>query len=184
MSILNIGQSGIGSRAVWAASTTSNNIANASTPGYNREQIVRPKLAGRESTAAWFRRCRHVRSKLCNVCTTASLRATQVNIAQSSYSSLNTQLHADFANQQHVRQARARVCRRRSKASTTSVQTAQPRIRAPRPRARASDGGAVAGFPVPAVRASSCSQISQGVNTQLQTTSVRASTTMRRRSPA
>jgi flagellar hook-associated protein 1 FlgK len=86
MSILNIAQSGLAA-AQLGLSTTANNIANASTPGYNREQIVQSESLGQNSGSGFLGSGTDVQTieRLYN-----SFLATQQNVAQSSYSSLNT----------------------------------------------------------------------------------------------
>jgi flagellar hook-associated protein 1 FlgK len=100
MSILNIGQSALAAAQIGLA-TTSNNIANASTPGYNREQIVQTEAGGQNTGSGFIGAGAAVQTvqRLYN-----SFLATQQNTAQSQYSSLNTnytqisQINNMFAN--------------------------------------------------------------------------------------
>jgi len=100
MSILNIGQSALAAAQMGLA-TTSNNIANASTPGYNREQIVQTEAGGQNTGSGFIGAGTAVQTvqRLYN-----SFLATQQNTAQSQYSSLNTnytqisQINNMFAN--------------------------------------------------------------------------------------
>ncbi|HEY8023032.1 MAG TPA: flagellar hook-associated protein FlgK [Burkholderiaceae bacterium] len=100
MSILNIGQSALAAAQLGLA-TTSNNIANASTPGYNREQILQTEAGGQNTGSGFIGAGANVQSiqRLYN-----SFLATQQNNAQSQYSSLNTnytqisQINNMFAN--------------------------------------------------------------------------------------
>lgn len=86
MSILSIGQSALAAAQLGLA-TTSNNIANASTPGYNREQIVQTEGDGQNTGSGFVGSGTQVQTiqRMYN-----SFLATQQNQAQSSYSSLNT----------------------------------------------------------------------------------------------
>jgi len=86
MSILNVGQTGL-TAAQLGLSTTSNNIANASTPGYNREEIVQTEAGGQNTGSGFLGAGTTVQTiqRIYN-----SFLATQQNNAQSSYSGLNT----------------------------------------------------------------------------------------------
>ena len=86
MSILSIAQSGLAA-AQLGLSTTANNISNASTPGYNREQIVQSESLGQNTGSGFLGSGTDVQTiqRLYN-----SFLATQQNAAQSSYSSLST----------------------------------------------------------------------------------------------
>jgi len=86
MSILNIGQSALVAAQLGLA-TTSNNIANASTPGYNREQIVQSEGDAQNTGSGFVGSGTQVQTvqRMYN-----SFLATEQNGAQSSYSSLNT----------------------------------------------------------------------------------------------
>jgi len=100
MSILNIGQSALAAAQLGLA-TTSNNIANASTPGYNREQIVQTEAGGQNTGNGFIGAGTNVQTvqRLYN-----TFLATQQNNSQSQYSSLNTnytqisQINNMFAN--------------------------------------------------------------------------------------
>ncbi|MFI4939093.1 MAG: flagellar hook-associated protein FlgK, partial [Burkholderiales bacterium] len=86
MSILSIGQSALVVAQAGLA-TTANNIANASTPGYSREQIIQTEGSGQASGSGFMGTGAQVSTvqRLYN-----NFLATQQNITQSSYSSLNT----------------------------------------------------------------------------------------------
>lgn len=86
MSILNIGQSALAAAQLGLA-TTSNNIANASTPGYVREQILQTEGIGQNTGSGFLGSGTQVQTiqRLYN-----DFLATQQNNAQSSYSNLNT----------------------------------------------------------------------------------------------
>ena len=100
MSILSIGQTALAA-AQLGLQTTSNNISNASTPGYNRQQIVQTESGG-ENTGSGFigfgTAVTTIKRIYDNFLTTA------VNTAQANYSSLNsnytqiTQINNMFAN--------------------------------------------------------------------------------------
>jgi len=100
MSILNVGQTAL-TAAQLGLSTTSNNIANASTPGYYREEIVQTEAGGQNTGSGFVGAGTTVQTiqRLYN-----SFLATQQNNSQSSYSSLNTnysqisQINNMFAN--------------------------------------------------------------------------------------
>jgi len=100
MSILNIGQSALAA-AQLGLQTTANNIANASTPGYNRENIVQSENGGQNSGSGFVGSGTDVQTiqRMYN-----TFLATQQNVAQSSYSGLNTnytqisQINNMFAN--------------------------------------------------------------------------------------
>jgi flagellar hook-associated protein 1 FlgK len=85
-SILSIGQSALAAAQI-GLQVTSNNIANASTPGYNREQIIQTEAGGQNLGNGFIGAGADVQTvqRLYN-----SFLANQQNTAQSSYSSLNT----------------------------------------------------------------------------------------------
>lgn len=85
-SILNIGQSALAAAQI-GLQVTSNNIANASTPGYNRETIVQTEAGGQNLGNGFIGAGATVQTvqRVYN----SFLVATQ-NSAQASYSSLNT----------------------------------------------------------------------------------------------
>ena len=85
-SILNIGQSALAAAQI-GMQVTSNNIANASTPGYNRETIVQTEAGGQNLGNGFIGAGATVQTvqRVYN----SFLVATQ-NSAQASYSSLNT----------------------------------------------------------------------------------------------
>jgi flagellar hook-associated protein 1 FlgK len=86
MSILNIAQSGLAA-AQLGLQTTANNISNASTPGYNREEIVQSESLGQNTGSGFVGSGTDVQNiqRLYS-----TFLATQQNVAQSSYSGLNT----------------------------------------------------------------------------------------------
>jgi flagellar hook-associated protein 1 FlgK len=86
MSLLSIAQTGLAA-AQLGLSTTANNISNASTPGYNREQIVQTEGGGQSTGSGFIGSGTEVTTvqRLYN-----SFLTTQANSAQASYSSLNS----------------------------------------------------------------------------------------------
>ena len=86
MSVLSIGQSALAAAQLGLA-TTGNNIANASTPGYNREQILQTEGGG-QNTGSGFMGSGAQVSSIQRIY--SSFLATQQNSAQASYSGLNS----------------------------------------------------------------------------------------------
>jgi flagellar hook-associated protein 1 FlgK len=86
MSILSIAQTGLAAAQLGLA-TTANNISNASTPGYNREEIIQSEGLGQNTGSGFIGSGTEVQTvqRIYN-----AFLATQQNVAQSSYSNLNT----------------------------------------------------------------------------------------------
>jgi len=86
MSILSIAQTGLAAAQLGLA-TTANNISNASTPGYDREEIVQSEGLGQNTGSGFIGSGTEVQTvqRIYN-----AFLATQQNVAQSSYSNLNT----------------------------------------------------------------------------------------------
>ncbi len=86
MSLLSIGQSALAAAQI-GMQVTSNNIANASTPGYNEETIVQTEAGGQNLGNGFIGDGADVQTvqRVYN-----SFLASQQNVAQSSYSGLNT----------------------------------------------------------------------------------------------
>jgi flagellar hook-associated protein 1 FlgK len=100
MGLLSIGQTALAA-AQLGLSTTANNISNASTPGYNREQILQTEGVGQNTGSGFIGSGTQVTTiqRIYN-----NFLTTQVNSAQSSYSSSNnnytqiSQINNMFAN--------------------------------------------------------------------------------------
>lgn len=86
MSLLSIAQTALAA-AQLGLSTTANNVSNASTPGYDREQIIQTEAGGQNSGFGFIGAGTDV-STIQR--TYSSFLTTQVNSTQASYSSLNT----------------------------------------------------------------------------------------------
>src|SRR5271157_5077426 len=86
MSLLSIAQTGLAAAQLGMA-TTSNNISNASTPGYDEEQTIQTEGGGQNLGNGFIGAGVDVQTiqRIYD-----SFLTTQVNSAQSSYSSLNT----------------------------------------------------------------------------------------------
>lgn len=86
MSLLSIAQTGLAA-AQLGLQTTANNISNASTPGYDREEIIQEEGIAQNTGSGYIGSGTEVTTvqRMYN-----AFLATQQNVAQSSYSSLNT----------------------------------------------------------------------------------------------
>ncbi len=164
MSILNIGQSALAAAQI-GLQVTSNNIANASTPGYNREQIIQTEAGGQNLGNGFIGAGADVQTvqRLYN-----SFLANQQNTAQSSYSSLNT----NYTQISQINNMFASTTTGLSPAIQSfynSVQTAtsDPSASSSREAILTAAQGLASQFQSSSQQ---LQQISQGINTQVQTT--------------
>jgi len=164
MSILSIGQSALAAAQI-GLQVTSNNIANASTPGYNRETIVQTEAGGQNLGNGFIGDGADVQTvqRMYN-----SFLATAQNNAQATYSSLNT----NYTQISQINDMFASTTTGLSPAIQNfynSVQTATSD-----PSASSSREAILTAAQALASQFQSSSQqlqqISQGVNTQVQTT--------------
>jgi flagellar hook-associated protein 1 FlgK len=163
-SILNISQSALAAAQI-GLQVTSNNIANASTPGYNRETIVQTEAGGQNLGNGFIGAGADVQTVQRQY---NAFLASQQNTAQSSYSSLNT----NFTQISQINNMFASTTTGLSPAIQSffnSVQTATSD-----PSASSSREAILTAAQSLASQFQSSSQqlqqIGQGVNTQVQTT--------------